>query len=65
MMVRIWHGYTTETNADVYENLLKEEIFLEIERKNIAGFKGIELLRRGWKQRLNLPPSCGLTVSNP
>jgi hypothetical protein len=46
MIARIWHGYTSERNADIYENLLKEEIFAGIENKNVKGYKGIQLLRR-------------------
>jgi heme-degrading monooxygenase HmoA len=43
---RIWHGYTTPGNADKYEALLKEEIFVGIQDRHISGFKGIQLLRR-------------------
>jgi heme-degrading monooxygenase HmoA len=46
MIARIWHGHTTHENADVYENLLKTEIFPGIEKKNVAGYKSIQLLRR-------------------
>ena len=46
MIIRIWHGWTTPDNADVYEALLKEEIFVGIENRRIAGFHGIQLLRR-------------------
>ena len=46
MIARIWHGYTTKENADKYENLLKEEVFVGIEQKNVRGYKGIRLLRR-------------------
>jgi heme-degrading monooxygenase HmoA len=46
MISRIWHGYTTFENADIYENLLKEEIFTGIKSRNIKGYKGIQLLRR-------------------
>lgn len=46
MIVRIWHGWTTPENADVYETLLKEEIFPGIEAKGVEGYRGIELLRR-------------------
>lgn len=28
MIVRIWHGWTTPANADTYEAMLKEEIFV-------------------------------------
>jgi hypothetical protein len=46
MISRIWHGWTTPENADVYESLLKGEIFLGIQERGIAGYRGIELLRR-------------------
>jgi heme-degrading monooxygenase HmoA len=46
MISRIWHGYTTHENADFYENLLKEEIFVGIHGRNIPGFREIQLFRR-------------------
>ena len=46
MIGRIWHGYTTHENADAYEALLKEEIFVGIRNRNIPGFKEIQLFRR-------------------
>ena len=46
MISRIWHGWTTPQNADKYEALLKEEIFVGIQNRHIRGFKGIQLLRR-------------------
>jgi hypothetical protein len=46
MISRIWHGYTTLKNADAYEHLLKEEIFVGIKNREINGYKGIQLLRR-------------------
>ena len=46
MISRIWHGWTTPENADVYESLLKSEIFLGIQARDILGYKGIQLLRR-------------------
>ena len=46
MIKRIWHGWTTFENADVYENLLKKEIFPHIAEKNVKGYKGMELYRR-------------------
>ncbi len=42
----IWHGWTTFENADVYEDLLRNEIFPSIENKKIKGYKKISLLRR-------------------
>ncbi len=46
MIFRIWHGWTKPENADIYENLLKQEIFPEIASKNVTGYRGIQLLRR-------------------
>jgi heme-degrading monooxygenase HmoA len=46
MIRRIWHGWTKPENADAYESLLRHEIFLGIQERQIAGFRGIELLRR-------------------
>jgi hypothetical protein len=42
---RLWHGWTTPENADVYQTMLHNEIFPGIEEKNIPGYQGIELLR--------------------
>jgi heme-degrading monooxygenase HmoA len=46
MISRIWHGWTTKENADIYENLLKNEIFVGIKNRNIKGFIDIQMLRR-------------------
>ncbi len=46
MISRIWHGYTTEADADAYENLLRKEIFVGIGNRRIQGYRGIQLLKR-------------------
>jgi len=46
MILRIWHGWTNLANADPYEALLKEEIFVGIGDRKTAGYQGIQLLRR-------------------
>ena len=46
MIARIWHGWTTPAQADVYESLLRTEIFPGILGKCVPGFERIELLRR-------------------
>src|SRR5215207_4361293 len=46
MITRIWHGWTTLTNADRYEQLLRAEIFTGIVGREIPGFRDIQLLRR-------------------
>lgn len=51
MIYRIWHGWTSPENADDYEALLKDEIFVGIQEQGIPGFRGIELLRRNvWEE---------------
>ena len=46
MIARIWHGWTSFGNADTYEDLLKNEIFPSIEKRNIKGYRKISLLKR-------------------
>ncbi|MDX1540477.1 MAG: hypothetical protein R3349_03645 [Geminicoccaceae bacterium] len=46
MIARTWRGWTTSANADVYERLLRTEIFPGIFAKNVKGFRRIELFRR-------------------
>jgi heme-degrading monooxygenase HmoA len=46
MISRIWHGYTTFENAEIYESLLKKEIFTGIRGRAIPGFEEIQLFRR-------------------
>ena len=46
MISRIWHGYATPENADLYEDLLRDEIFAGIASRKMDGYEGIQLLRR-------------------
>lgn len=46
MIIRIWHGRAAPGNADKYEALLKEEIFVGIQDRLIRGLQSIQLLRR-------------------
>jgi antibiotic biosynthesis monooxygenase (ABM) superfamily enzyme len=43
---RVWHGWTTLENADVYHQLLNDHVIPGIEAKNIPGYLGFEILRR-------------------
>lgn len=52
MIARIWHGWTTKENADVYEKLLYEEVFPSIEHKNVPGYRKISLLKRELKNEI-------------
>jgi hypothetical protein len=45
MIVRIWHGWIVPANAEAYEALLREEIFVGIRDRNTPGSRGIQLLR--------------------
>ncbi len=51
MICRVWHGWTTIPNADAYEALLRDEVFPGIARRGVAGYQGIELLRRAETKR--------------
>ena len=64
MIIRIWHGYTTKQNADTYETLLKEEIFVEIENKKVDGYHGIQLLRREMEEEVEFTTMMSLKVLN-
>jgi len=46
MISRIWHGYTTFENADIYETLLKGEVIVGIKEREIPGFQEIQVFRR-------------------
>lgn len=45
-IARVWRGWTTPANADVYEMLLRSEIFPGIAAKEVKGYRGIQLFRR-------------------
>ena len=46
MICRIWHGWSTHSNADAYELFLRDVGFPSIEKKEIQGYHGIQLLRK-------------------
>ena len=46
MISRIWHGWTSHKNAAAYEALLKDEVLPGIQNRRIAGYRGVDLLRR-------------------
>jgi len=49
---RVWHGWTTHENAELYQELLHKVVFPSIEAKNISGFRSVELLRRDLKDEV-------------
>ena len=46
MITRIWKGWTTLSNAPIYESLLLTEIFAGIAARDIPGYRGISLCKR-------------------
>jgi len=46
MIAQLWRGWTNPEVADDYERLLRTQIFPGIQERRIAGYRGIELLRR-------------------
>lgn len=46
MISRIWQGWTTPENADAYESLLRHEVLVHIQDRQIEGFRGIQVGRR-------------------
>lgn len=44
MIARVWHGWTSPSNADAYEEFLRTKMFPSIHR--VPGYVGADLLRR-------------------
>ncbi|MFW9843650.1 MAG: antibiotic biosynthesis monooxygenase [Candidatus Thorarchaeota archaeon] len=49
MICRFWRGWTTKSNADLYEKYLKDVIFKEIEEREIVGYERFQLFRNDRK----------------
>lgn len=62
MIKRIWHGWTTPGDADRYEALLYEDIFPGIAAKKVAGYRGVELLRRDARRPDGAPAGDGVVA---
>lgn len=46
MICRLWRGWTTPSNADAYERIVRGEVIPGIPRASIPGFRHIDLMRR-------------------
>ncbi|HEV7366615.1 MAG TPA: hypothetical protein VGN76_12285 [Gemmatimonadales bacterium] len=64
MICRIWHGWTTPENADAYDSLLRKEIFQGNSARKIAGYLGIDLLRRDLDGSHESSPAKARTASS-
>ncbi|MCP4670079.1 MAG: antibiotic biosynthesis monooxygenase [Desulfobacula sp.] len=49
---RVWHGWTTNENADKYQSILQKEVIPGIEAKKIPGFKKFEILKIELKEEV-------------
>jgi len=45
MICRIWRGWTTKENADVYQRIVLRRVIPGIEARRIPGFRRIDVLR--------------------
>jgi heme-degrading monooxygenase HmoA len=43
---RIWRAWATTEKASAYEALLRDEVFVNIKKRGIEGFRNVHLLRR-------------------
>ena len=46
MIARIWHGWTKRSDANAYEQMLRDEIFPGIAARKLRGYHGAELFIR-------------------
>jgi hypothetical protein len=46
MICRLWRGWTTPSNADAYEAVVRGQVIPAIEARAIPGFRRIDLMRR-------------------
>ena len=53
--------WTHPDNADAYPRILQDEVFEMIAGNNVAGYRGIDLLRRQNETKSSLLGSCGST----
>ena len=52
MVGRIWHGWTTFQNADVYEDILKSEVLPGIAAMKIEGYRSVQVFRRSLEKEV-------------
>lgn len=45
MLCRFWRGWTTRSNADMYEKTLKDLLFKETKERDIEGYERFQLFR--------------------
>ncbi len=49
MICRIWRGWTTPENADIYQEILTGEVMPAIAARNIEGYRRHQCMRRDIK----------------
>lgn len=51
-IIRTWKGWTTRENADIYENLLINEIFPEVQKKGMKGLEKVSISTQSKKEEV-------------
>lgn len=51
-IIRTWKGWTTIENADVYEDLLIDEIFPDVQKKGVKGLEKVYISKRSKKEEV-------------
>ena len=51
-IIRTWKGWTTRENADIYENLLINEIFPEVQKKGVKGLEKVSISTQSKKEEV-------------
>ena len=57
MILRYWRGWTTEENADLYDEIVRE-VLAGIAAREVAGYRGAYLARRELGDETEFQPSC-------
>ena len=51
-IIRTWKGWTTRENADMYESLLINEIFPEVQKKGVKGLEKVSISAQSKKEEV-------------
>ncbi len=58
-LVRLWRGWTSPTEAEAYETLLRSEILPAIAARRLDGYRGAVLLRREGTEEVEFMTALG------
>jgi heme-degrading monooxygenase HmoA len=52
MILRYWRGWATSENAEAYERIAREEVLPSFAARDLPGYRGSYLLRRGGDEEI-------------